>query len=127
MLSADLRRIAKRRRQLARAPLRRLLEQAAFRAIAPLTDLYFTETVIRRAHELVQEAFERLADAGALSYFGLRDSAELGYLPVSLVQVDEHGSVRVEVDEAVETVLAGAARRDGWVSPQRLTVEDLAR
>jgi hypothetical protein len=127
MLSADLRRIARTRRQLSRAPLRQLLEHAAYHAIEPLENLEFTDLTVRRAHEFIQAAFEKLADAGALVFFGLRDAAELGYLPVTLVQVDEHGSLRVDVREAVEVVIAGAARREGWKSPKHMTIEDLAR
>lgn len=126
MLEADLRRIRRARRGLARGPLRVLLEYACARAILPLAgELIEDERVIRRALDLTEAAIWRLADARAFLYFGIRCAAELGPMLVHLQQLDEVGTVRVVVGDAVEAILMGGARRSGWTSPRDLTVEDL--
>lgn len=127
MFSADIRRIARARRDAARGPLRQLLEHAAYRGLSQMDGLLVTEVVLRRALDLVQEEFDKLADAGALAYFGIRDSAELGDLPVDLIGIDEHGTLRADVGQAVNVILSGAARREGWMAPKRLTMEDMER
>lgn len=128
MIAADLRRIRKARRAIARPALRALLESAAYKAIVPLTGQPIDdERVLRRALDLVEAAFWAVADAGALRYFGIRSSFELGRCVVDLEQVDEMGTVRVLVGDAVEAILDGGARGAGWRSTRELTVEDLER
>lgn len=127
MIERDLQRARRAWRAVAREPLRALIVAAGAHALKRWEGEEFTDGMLRAALGGIQEAFEDVADAGALTYFGIRDRFELGHVPVDIVAVDENGLVRVEVGAGVEQIIAGGDRRLGWTTPKNLTLDDLER
>lgn len=94
--------------------------------MAPLAGQEISGSLLVLCQLAVERGFAALADAGALAYFGIRDSADLGNAPVTLRMLSDEGHATVLVEPLVTWIFAGGARGAGWRSPARLTPADLA-
>jgi hypothetical protein len=100
-------------------------------ALAPYAGQTLDAKLMRTLEDEVAAALASLADAGALQFFAIRDSAELGDPPVRLYTVSDGlpplGRVGLELEPVVAWIVAGGVRSAGWTSPGRLTIDDLTR
>jgi hypothetical protein len=130
VIDADLRRLRKRARKIARPRLHYFLHWLTWHA---LTDagaygrpLFDTRTM-ELATTAIRQYLDRVADRGAFLYFGIRDRRDLGSVPIELRQVTPDGGVALEVEPITDAILGGGRYGAGWREPGELSIEDLAR
>lgn len=126
-VETTLRKIAKRRRAIARPRLQHLLHWVTYHAIAPMLGVPLTDAAEAEAISRIARALVELADRGAFRYFGIANGLDLGVLPIRLRRIDWEGSVALEVEPVTEIILHGGARYDGWRAAAELTIDDLSR
>jgi len=126
-MTPEARRLRRRARAIARPALYHLLQSAFVHAAAPYAGSAATAAGVEVIRRAVADAILEIADLGALLYFGIRDSLDLGEVPIVFRFVTEAGHFVFEADPAIDLILAGGARGDGWSSPADLTLADLAR
>jgi len=127
VIAEDQRRLRRQRRRVARGPLYDLLQAAFLHATRPLVGAPFGAEVLDRVRSAVAAEVRRLAELGALSYFGIASAFDLGPPEIVIVPIGDEGGVSLDADPLIEQILAGGRRGAGWLHPGRLTVDDLAR
>lgn len=99
--------------------------------MAPYAGQRVTADLMAACRMAVERALARLADTGALTYFGIRNSAELGRAPVSLYLVSDgappFGRVDLASEALVSWIFSGGARGQGWRDTSAITTADLLR
>lgn len=97
--------------------------------MAPYTGARVDARLMTRLADEVAEAVTRLANTGALAYFGIRDSLELGAPPIRLYMVSDgvhpYGTCVLDVGPMAQWIIRGGARSQGWSAPGRVTIADL--
>jgi hypothetical protein len=126
-VATTLRKVAKQRRAIARPRVHHMLHWAAWHALQEFRGHLLVEEVEELAAVRIQREIDAIADRGALLYFGIRSSLDLGPVPIKLRRIDWEGSVALEVEPIAEIILNGGARSDGWRRANELTIDDLSR
>lgn len=130
MIASLLRRLRRRRRDVARGPLEMVLHWTTTHALTDLAGQRVDATLWALAHGRVRRALADLADSGAFRYFEITSALELGDPPVALSMVDDGyppwGRCVLEVDPVIRWIFAGGARGAGWRASTALTANDLA-
>lgn len=126
------RKLARQRRDAARQPLVALLRWALVHAMQRLGDpMPATAESVAVILDEVRHQLGELANAGAFRYFGILDAYDLGHAPVTLASAHELGhelgTVMLELAPLVAWIFAAGGRGDGWLRPDELDAEDLAR
>lgn len=122
------RRLERRARRIARGPLTRLLQWVAVHALAPYASGRAEPWMARAAEDSALEILGRLADRGALLYFGIRDATDLGSPPVSFVALGLYPDavVTLHVQPVARWIFAGGARGQGWEPARAVTAAALS-
>lgn len=125
MIEADLRRLRRRQRAIARVALWELIHAAFRHAMAPIAGLDADHAGLARAESAMRAVLGDLADRGALRYFGIRDAFELGRYAIMFRLVTREGDFQLEADPLIAHIFGGGRGR-GWLRPDELTVDSLA-
>lgn len=131
-MSAIGRKLARQRRDAARGPLIHLLRWALVHAMRDLgAPLPATRENVDAVATQMRHKLGELANAQAFRYFGILDAYDLGHAPVTLATADDlghpHGTVTIDHAPLVAWIFRGGGRGDGWLRPDELDAEDLAR
>jgi len=129
MLESIRRKLERRRRDVARAPLVYLLQWVAAHAVDPYVRVPARRDLVTLIEHDIGERLRGLADAGAFLFFGIPDAAAFGDPGISLRLVEDGrhplGTVALVAEPLVAWILSGGAGASGWRSPGRLTLADL--
>jgi len=106
-----------------------LLQWVAVHAVRERAGRPVTPDLVAGREVAVAEILAGMARAGHLSYFGIRDAADLGDPPVQLYPVLDPrypiGTLALDLPPLVEWIASGALRGRGWRPPGELTADDL--
>lgn len=130
MIDADIARLRRQARRIARPRLYHVLHWATWHALRDsdtVGRLLSDERTIATATNAIHRVIDDLADRGAFLYFGISSSWDMGPLPIELRQVTEDGGIALEVEPVANVILDGGRRGAGWVRADELTITDLAR